>query len=126
MLRILDHGAISMGDNWDMMYVGMYQDINWDNDNGTAVVDRRYSPDVQVDANHEHRDGNRLRQRRIQRTGDKNNQYKITLHNNGRLATASGHARLFVSSRGTYAKRGGRLGFGTPPAHLHNHHNPTG
>ncbi|WP_203778612.1 carbohydrate porin, partial [Escherichia coli] len=31
MLRILDHGAISMGDNWDMMYVGMYQDINWDN-----------------------------------------------------------------------------------------------
>lgn len=25
MLRILDHGAISMGDNWDMMYVGMYQ-----------------------------------------------------------------------------------------------------
>ena len=35
MLRILDHGAISMGDNWDMMYVGMYQDINWDNDNGT-------------------------------------------------------------------------------------------
>lgn len=29
------------------------------------MVDRRYSPDVQVDANHEHRDGNRLRQRRI-------------------------------------------------------------
>ncbi|MFP1482620.1 carbohydrate porin [Escherichia coli] len=35
MLRILDHGAISSGHNWDMMYVGMYQDINWDNDNGT-------------------------------------------------------------------------------------------
>src|SRR5699024_8973884 len=29
MLRILDHGAISMRENWDMMYVVMDQDINW-------------------------------------------------------------------------------------------------
>ncbi|MGK4623697.1 carbohydrate porin, partial [Raoultella ornithinolytica] len=33
--RVLDHGAISLGDSWDLMYVGMYQDINWDNNNGT-------------------------------------------------------------------------------------------
>ncbi|VTN13188.1 Maltose-inducible porin [Raoultella terrigena] len=35
MWRVLDHGAISMGDSWDMMYVAMYQDINLDNNNGT-------------------------------------------------------------------------------------------
>jgi maltoporin len=35
LLRILDHGAISLGDSWDLMYVGMYQDIDWDNNNGT-------------------------------------------------------------------------------------------
>jgi maltoporin len=29
MWRVLDHGAISLGDSWDLMYVGMYQDINW-------------------------------------------------------------------------------------------------
>ncbi|QRG78889.1 maltoporin [Citrobacter sp. R56] len=33
--RILDHGAISLGDSWDLMYVAMYQNIDWDNDNGT-------------------------------------------------------------------------------------------
>ncbi|UQQ18306.1 carbohydrate porin [Salmonella sp. WGH-01] len=31
MWRILDHGAISLGDKWDLMYVGMYQNIDWDN-----------------------------------------------------------------------------------------------
>ncbi|MFX4314285.1 maltoporin, partial [Enterobacter sp. 63] len=35
MWRVLDHGAISLGDSWDLMYVGMYQDINLDNNNGT-------------------------------------------------------------------------------------------
>ncbi|MBJ3052979.1 carbohydrate porin, partial [Salmonella enterica subsp. enterica serovar Mbandaka] len=31
MWRILDHGAISLGDKWDLMYVGMYQNIDLDN-----------------------------------------------------------------------------------------------
>ncbi len=35
MWRILDHGAISLGDKWDLMYVGMYQNIDWDNNLGT-------------------------------------------------------------------------------------------
>ncbi|WAH51194.1 maltoporin [Pseudescherichia vulneris] len=35
LLRFIDHGSISMGDRWDMMYVGMYQDIDLDNGNGT-------------------------------------------------------------------------------------------
>lgn len=34
LLRLLDHGSISMGDRWDMMYVGMYQDTDLDNNNG--------------------------------------------------------------------------------------------
>ena len=35
LIRFIDHGSISMGDRWDMMYVGMYQDIDLDNGNGT-------------------------------------------------------------------------------------------
>ena len=35
MWRVLDHGAVSLADDWDMMYVAMYQDINLDNNNGT-------------------------------------------------------------------------------------------
>ncbi|WP_058912418.1 maltoporin [Entomohabitans teleogrylli] len=35
MWRVLDHGAISLGDRWDLMYVAMYQDINLDNNNGS-------------------------------------------------------------------------------------------
>ena len=79
MLRILDHGAISMGDNWDMMYVGMYQDINWDNDNGTkwwTVGIRpmyKWTPIMStvMEIGYDNVES--------QRTGDKNNQYKITL-----------------------------------------------
>ena len=55
LVRILDHGAISLGDRWDLMYVGMYQDIDRDDNNGSTC----------------------------------------------RLATASGPARLSVSSRPT-------------------------
>ncbi len=36
MLRILDHGAISMGDRLGHDVRGLCQDINWDNDNGTS------------------------------------------------------------------------------------------
>ena len=35
LVRVLDHGAISLGDKWDLMYVGMYQNIDMDNDLGT-------------------------------------------------------------------------------------------
>ena len=79
LLRILDHGAISLGDNWDMMYVGMYQDINWDNDNGTkwwTVGIRpmyKWTPIMStlLEVGYDNVES--------QRTGDKNNQYKITL-----------------------------------------------
>lgn len=35
MYRILDHGAISLAERWDLMYVAMYQNIDLDNDRGT-------------------------------------------------------------------------------------------
>ena len=79
MLRVIDHGSISMGDRWDMMYVGMYQDINWDNDNGTkwwTVGIRpmyKWTPIMStvMEIGYDNVES--------QRTGDKNNQYKITL-----------------------------------------------
>ncbi|EOU3097562.1 maltoporin, partial [Yersinia enterocolitica] len=36
MLRIIDHGAINLAEKWDMMYVALYQDTDWDNNNGTT------------------------------------------------------------------------------------------
>ncbi len=35
MYRILDHGAISLAERWDLMYVAMYQNVDLDNDRGT-------------------------------------------------------------------------------------------
>jgi maltoporin len=53
-----------LGDSWDLMYVGMYQDI--DLTTTTApMVDRGCSSYVQMDANHEHPAGSGLRQRQI-------------------------------------------------------------
>lgn len=77
MLRIFDYGAIFMGDNWDMMYVGMYQDINWDNDNGIKwwIVGIRSMykwtliMSIVMEIGYDNVE--------FQRIGDKNNQYKI-------------------------------------------------
>lgn len=120
MLRILDHGAISMGDNWDMMYVGMYQDINWDNDNGTkwwTVGIRpmyKWTPIMStvMEIGYDNVES--------QRTATRTISTKLPLHNNGRLATASGHARLFVSSQPTPS--GMRNGVMTTPVALQPTH----
>ncbi|MGE0972375.1 maltoporin [Klebsiella sp. WOUb02] len=77
--RVLDHGAISLGDSWDLMYVGMYQDINLDNNNGTkwwTVGVRpmyKWTPIMStlLEVGYDNVES--------QRTGDNNNQYKITL-----------------------------------------------
>lgn len=79
LLRILDHGAISLGDSWDLMYVGMYQDIDWDNNNGTkwwTVGVRpmyKWTPIMStlLEVGYDNV--------KSQRTNDTNNQYKITL-----------------------------------------------
>ena len=64
MIRVLDHGAIDFNDQWAMMYVAMFRDIDRDNNNGTTVH-RGRAPDVQMDADHEHSAGSGLRQRQI-------------------------------------------------------------
>ncbi|MEL4013292.1 maltoporin [Dryocola clanedunensis] len=77
--RVIDHGAISLGDRWDLMYVGMFQDIDWDNGNGTkwwTVGVRpmfKWTPIMStlLEVGYDNV--------KSQETGDTNNQYKITL-----------------------------------------------
>jgi maltoporin len=79
MWRVLDHGAISLGDSWDLMYVGMYQDINLDNNNGTkwwTVGVRpmyKWTPIMStlLEVGYDNV--------KSQKTNDTNHQYKITL-----------------------------------------------
>ncbi|NCH97246.1 maltoporin [Cronobacter dublinensis] len=79
MIRILDHGSISMGDRWDMMYVAMYQDIDRDNNNGNTwwTVGIRpmfkWTPIMStlLEVGYDNV--------KSQRTDDTNDQYKITL-----------------------------------------------
>ncbi|WP_333497093.1 maltoporin [Kluyvera sp. CHPC 1.251] len=79
MWRVLDHGAISLGDNVDLMYVGMYQNIDRDDGNGTkwwTVGVRpmyKWTPIMStlMEVGYDNV--------KSQRTGDTNNQYKITL-----------------------------------------------
>ena len=79
MWRVLDHGAVSLADDWDMMYVAMYQDINLDNNNGTkwwTVGVRpmyKWTPIMStlLEVGYDNV--------KSQKTGDSNNQYKITL-----------------------------------------------
>ena len=79
MWRVLDHGAVSLADDWDMMYVAMYQDINLDNNNGTkwwTVGVRpmyKWTPIMStlLEVGYDNV--------KSQQTGDRNDQYKITL-----------------------------------------------
>ncbi|HGF0771674.1 TPA: maltoporin [Kluyvera georgiana] len=79
MWRILDHGAISLGEKVDLMYVGMYQNIDRDDGNGTkwwTVGVRpmyKWTPIMStlMEVGYDNV--------KSQKTGDTNNQYKITL-----------------------------------------------
>jgi len=79
MIRVLDHGAISLGDRWDLMYVGMYQDIDRDNNNGTTWYTVGVRPmfkwtpimSTLLEVGYDNV--------KSQKTDDTNNQYKITL-----------------------------------------------
>ena len=79
LVRILDHGAISLGDNWDLMYVGMYQDIDRDDNNGTTWYTVGVRPmykwtpimSTLLEVGYDNV--------KSQKTDDTNNQYKITL-----------------------------------------------
>ena len=77
--RVLDHGAISLGEKGDLMYVGMYQNIDRDDGNGTkwwTVGVRpmyKWTPIMStlMEVGYDNV--------KSQKTGDTNNQYKITL-----------------------------------------------
>ncbi|AKA38432.1 maltoporin [Yersinia ruckeri] len=79
MLRIIDHGAINLAEKWDMMYVALYQDTNWDNKNGTTWYSVGVRPmykwtpimSTLLEAGYDNV--------KSQRTGDRNGQYKLTL-----------------------------------------------
>ncbi|MBW7621906.1 maltoporin [Citrobacter portucalensis] len=79
LVRILDHGAISLGDKWDLMYVGMYQNLDMDNDLGTEWYTVGIRPmykwtpimSTLLEVGYDNV--------KSQQTGDRNSQYKITL-----------------------------------------------
>ncbi|KFK92241.1 MULTISPECIES: maltoporin [unclassified Serratia (in: enterobacteria)] len=79
MLRVLDHGAVKLADDWEMMYVGMYQNINLDNNNGTTWYTvgirpmYKWTPIMSTlfEAGYDNV--------KSQRTDERNRQYKLTL-----------------------------------------------
>ncbi|MGO1309220.1 MAG: maltoporin [Kluyvera intermedia] len=79
LVRVLDHGAISLGDDWDLMYVGMYQNFDMDNDLGTEWYTVGIRPmykwtpimSTLLEVGYDNV--------KSQQTGDRNSQYKITL-----------------------------------------------
>ncbi|WP_196481017.1 carbohydrate porin, partial [Enterobacter asburiae] len=79
LIRILDHGAITLADKWDLMYVGMYQDIDRDNNQGTTWYTVGVRPmykwtpimSTLLEVGYDNV--------KSQQTGDRNDQYKITL-----------------------------------------------
>ncbi len=112
MLRILDHGAISLGDSWDLMYVGMYQNIDWDNNNGTkwwTVGVRpmyKWTPIMStlLEVGYDNV--------KSQKTDDTNNQYKITLAQQWQ-AGDSIWSRPAIRVFATYAKWDEKWGYDT-------------
>ncbi|MFK3704828.1 maltoporin [Raoultella sp. BIGb0138] len=77
--RVLDHGAISLGDKWDLMYVGMYQNVDLDNNLGTEWYTVGVRPmykwtpimSTLLEVGYDNV--------KSQQTNDRNSQYKITL-----------------------------------------------
>ncbi|ANI85012.1 MULTISPECIES: maltoporin [Kosakonia] len=77
--RVLDHGAITLSDKWDLMYVGMYQKQDLDSKLGTdwwTVGVRpmyKWTPIMStlLEVGYDNV--------KSQQTGDRNGQYKITL-----------------------------------------------
>ena len=116
MYRILDHGAISLADRWDLMYVAMYQNVDLDNNRGTEWYTVGVRPmykwtpimSTLLEVGYDNV--------KSQQVSERNGQYKITRRSSGRLATASGHVRRCACSPPT--PNGMRSGATakTPPA----------
>ncbi|OTA19451.1 maltoporin [Xenorhabdus beddingii] len=79
MLRIVDHGAISIAKDWDLLYAAMYQDIDRDDNNGNTWYTVGIRPmykwtpimSTLMEVGYDNV--------KSQRTSKTNNQYKITL-----------------------------------------------
>lgn len=79
LVRVLDHGAITLADRWDLMYVGMYQDLDLDNNKGTQWYTVGVRPmfkwtpimSTLMEVGYDNV--------KSQETGERNSQYKITL-----------------------------------------------
>ena len=79
MIRVLDHGAITLADQWDLMYVAMYQNLDMDDNQGTEWYTVGVRPmykwtpimSTLLEVGYDNV--------KSQETGDRNGQYKITL-----------------------------------------------
>jgi maltoporin len=79
MVRVIDHGAISLNEKWDMMYVGLYQKTDLDNDNGSTWYSAGIRPmykwtpimSTLLEAGYDHV--------KDQASDETNHQYKVTL-----------------------------------------------
>ncbi|MNC03734.1 Maltoporin precursor [compost metagenome] len=79
MIRVIDHGAITLADRWDLMYVGMYQNLDMDDNQGTEWYTIGVRPmfkwtpimSTLLEVGYDNV--------KSQETGDHNGQYKITL-----------------------------------------------
>lgn len=115
MIRILDHGAITLAEDWDLMYIGMYQDIDRDDSNGTrwwTVGVRpmyKWTPIMStlLEVGYDNV--------KSQRTDDTNNQYKITLAQQWQ-AGDSIWSRPAIRVFATYAKWDEKWGYASTSA----------
>ncbi|WP_058972458.1 maltoporin [Type-D symbiont of Plautia stali] len=79
MLRLINHGAIDFNDKWSLMYVGLYQNIDRENHNGTTWYSAGIRPmykwtpimSTLVELGYD--------QVKSQQVSEKNQQYKLTL-----------------------------------------------
>ncbi len=112
MLRLIDHGAIDFNDTWSMMYVAMYQNVDRDNNNGTTWYTVGVRPmykwtpimSTLLEVGYDNV--------KSQRTGDRNDQYKITLAQQWQ-AGSSIWSRPAIRIFGTYANWNEKWGYNT-------------
>ncbi|MCU5772638.1 maltoporin [Erwiniaceae bacterium BAC15a-03b] len=110
MIRVIDHGAIDFNDTWSLMYVGMYQDVDRDNNNGTTwyTVGARpmykWTPIMStlLEVGYDNV--------KAQNTGDRNSQYKVTLAQQWQ-AGSSIWSRPAIRLFATYAKWDEKWGY---------------
>ncbi|ARU92855.1 maltoporin [Tatumella citrea] len=112
MIRVIDHGAIDFNDTWSMMYVAMYQNVDRDNNNGTTWYTVGVRPmykwtpimSTLLEVGYDNV--------KSQRTGDRNDQYKVTLAQQWQ-AGSSIWSRPAIRIFTTYANWNEKWGYNT-------------